>query len=832
MERLILLHLVLSEICTGRSTLDENASDEELLDPILYYYVSPPSVLPSSKSPSSSSSSLSPNTAAQAIQFAGLCLALYRLPQSIHPLTSRPNQTKKPSQVDPINTHENGNENSASSRTTFVHDEDTTRVVHLKHSILVFVPLWEDSQSLGNIGGHPNNNQSQSNAHGTKEKEADNPKNTNATNYSSSHTPAATPSFPLILAVVQIGKPSMSTLTTTTLPQSSAGVCGIAAVRLAVERAHATFCLWRGGGIHWRLQQQQTPHPKLSLSTPPTTKPGAQEEREVSPVVAIQACLYPGMDELFQLRKQLRNRSDSTATTTATNNEWNAIQSQKIAICLQHLPITALRRDLAIHYDEFCVNNSRTWLNSRSLFVEQIPPPIPIPSGQHRLYSAPVTVSAHAKELILSTMDRLVLDRGDWRSQIYEQNGGNKSVYRDAVDEGVDTGAAPSEQQLPQILGIAAFVRGQPFSTTRTCQTPSFLITEERTTTLRLGFSMAQMQWQMLQYHSHNHQRDTLVQPSSPSKKISSLRPFALSFAKDDVTDPLQQTTASSPSPWQNAPRQGSFLTPPPLSFLSALDDSNSFEDGRGGQIWAPPVSLPVVVDSDATTPSIKVRTRWDVRICWYNRDDFAFLLILSRTQPEQNVCAYKDIFVDAERLLSAAVNAVVQKNPSGTKDMSRDVQHVTTKIWQVHGQDVIAIDRESHSMILFSYPRQPFETQIEASVTESDFSNSDAGQEWSDCRHRLASQLSPVCMRAIDDAMEEIRQRRIFQGGSAVNEPFEMCTLLSNNRWMCAFAIDKQELYALFDSTSFVTVADVQHAMMQIRSELLDVRPTGNSIR
>jgi hypothetical protein len=100
-QRLLIVHLKLAELSTGNQ-LDETASNEELCESLLYFY--------------SSTASDSSDTAAQgemysveeAIQFTGLCSALYSLPSSIDPVQA---------------------------------EEDYTREIYLDNSCIVFQPL-------------------------------------------------------------------------------------------------------------------------------------------------------------------------------------------------------------------------------------------------------------------------------------------------------------------------------------------------------------------------------------------------------------------------------------------------------------------------------------------------------------------------------------------------------------------------------------------------------------------------------------------------------------------------------------------------------------------
>lgn len=655
-ERLLIVHLTLPEICTGRS-LSEDAAQEELLEPILYYCNSAATPQKSSDNNKLPSSPKNRTQQQEAIQFAGLCAALYRLPQSIDvPQTSL---------------------------------DDVTSVVHLQRSALVFVPLEDNN---------------------------------------------------MILAVAQICTASSSEARATP-----------SAIRYAVSRAHQHFCLFRGGGIHRRLQQQQ------SIDSEPSSQP---------------PCFYPGMDELYSLRKRLRRLSETT-----TRKECDEIQFS-IEYLQRMLPITALRTELKIHYNDFCDE-----LRSRSLecmgacrnVVEGIPPPIALSNGEHlTLYGAsPRRLCEGAVEQLTAALETLFCK--DKRA------GSMDGLLRE-----------------PTLLGVTVFVGGQLLIPTRTLNNQHTISNE--TATMLTGY-MAHFQFQMLR------QRDSAVVSSggslTPPRK-SPLRPFALSFAADDMDDPLPSHFTAS---------EGGFLAPPPLSFLSALDESNALECSRGF-VWAPPVSLPVRIDSEMT--------HMDARTCLFSRGDFSYLLFLTRADPEEPT-SYQAVFQDVEEQLAATLDifAPLPDQASSGSDGFNEVKHMATKLWEVRGQEVIAIDRGDQTLTLFGDPRfdetkRDHRTRLSKSATPFKSPNA---TDTLDCRYRLASQLSLDSLLAFDDAMDEVQRYKRVE--AEVTKPFEMCTLLSN-RWVYAFAYGEKELYALFDSAYVVTVADVQHAARQIRTELL----------
>jgi hypothetical protein len=740
-ERLLLLHTALTEISTGRSSLDDDASNDELVEPILFYYNASSS---STNKPSSSTAlplswhhqngvhslgdESSRQSANDAIRFAGLCTALYTLPQSFH---DSPDQSLEC-------------------------NDDTTRVVHLQRSSLVFVPLESEDRSCP-VGC----DNTDSDARGTFD---DN---------------ASSKSSTLVLGVVQIQRscPSDSGNQRSTKegpPPPPQTLTTPYSIRCALQRAHANFCLWRGGGIHERLMQSLHDQGAAAERTLDDHLPHRCEivdSRETTKETAARRRLYPGMDDWYRWRRALRRLSE-----TATRQECDEILA-RLTELQERLPMTQLRHDLSIHYHEFCTNG----LLGRAV-VEGIPPIMPTLSGDHLWRSAPPSVGTVAKDMVLTAIDQIL----DFSARSVEGRG--------------------------LLLGVTAFARGQQIVPTRTYG--DFSIVGEATTSQLLGHSLALVEWQMCSHGQHR--RDHALSTMESPKKNSPLRPFALSFVADDMNDPLRD---------EKGPRRegdGGFLSPPPLSFLSALDSANAFADHRGGQVWAPPISLPLqFLEKDRSSSSKKRRV--NVRICWFSRGDFSFLLMLRRLAVEDPSTVYLEIFQGIEEKLVAVLDDVEELSSNQSSPMSgySNVQHAISN-WENCGQDIVAIDRNLQTVILLtSSDRGADERRDSDRFNNNGMTKNDGMPEWIDCRYRLANQLSSESLYAFDDAMDEVaRYTERYESGSI--EPYEMCTLLSNNRWFYAFAHGPKELYVLFDTALFVTVADVQQAAARIRGELL----------
>ena len=122
LQRLLLLHLNLAQLCTGKE-LGESASLEELGEQILYYHQDP------------ATAGATENDHQEAIQLAGLCTALYNLPSTLNTYRRSRNNIAKSS---------NAEDDDA------VRADDLTQVVQLDQSTLIFVPLEDWCTKSGN----------------------------------------------------------------------------------------------------------------------------------------------------------------------------------------------------------------------------------------------------------------------------------------------------------------------------------------------------------------------------------------------------------------------------------------------------------------------------------------------------------------------------------------------------------------------------------------------------------------------------------------------------------------------------------------------------------
>jgi hypothetical protein len=92
-QRLLIVHLKLAELSTG-NPLDESASTEELCEQILYFHSSVSASINPSDTAAAQEETYS-YSVEEAIQFTGLCSALYSLPSSIDPVQAQDDHTRE-----------------------------------------------------------------------------------------------------------------------------------------------------------------------------------------------------------------------------------------------------------------------------------------------------------------------------------------------------------------------------------------------------------------------------------------------------------------------------------------------------------------------------------------------------------------------------------------------------------------------------------------------------------------------------------------------------------------------------------------------------------------
>jgi hypothetical protein len=627
-----------------------------------------------------------------------------------------------------------------------------------------------------------------------------------------------------ILAVAQVSYHSQHSTTTTASPSSATSLrISNIAIQDSMKNAHRYFCLLRGGSIRRRLSM------------------GFDTSR-----------IHYG--------------------NSHKDNDDDHHHGNK-----RRLVVEQLQNELRIHYDSYMATESMcSW-------VIPIPAPVPLLSHLHEWYVAPVTgISTITQTHIPSTLEEILQIRyPKWEDD-------HNRMLR---DDGLGC----------RVLGIATFAQGQlQHVTTSSNENERNHFDISNDTAVLLMRYMSQFQYQLSTFHTEEEEIGRGLQSFTPSPHRRS--PFA--FLDDSTTTTMVSSSFVAPSPSatsstcttaashgsntriRNLSSTNGFLTSPPLSLLSALDESKNHEfviyddidkeDGGGcgsssKKVWAPPVFLSrrkgrkhdpgtaAHALDQAAAATIADEDYWIARVALYCCGDFSFLLFVSCQTDSLAVhdhvqhLLYSALFRDIHTLFLKLMCHVDRLSPDH-KEMIRD------RAWSKPGQTIISMNRTNQNLIIFPDPvksvdevlKLPSSTKTAMKRDPADFvglfspkkqqkakeqqlfHNSCAYRSFAvtnldtDCRHLLLSQLSPDCLWALQDAMEEVRHIHCpleydddIQDETNDSSPFELCSLLRND-WIYCWANHHVELYVILDAAYYVTVADVHKAVLDIRNELL----------
>jgi hypothetical protein len=544
------------------------------------------------------------------------------------------------------------------------------------------------------------------------------------------------------------------------------------AVGAAILRSHRLFCLLRGGGIHKRLARTSAASSTANDST---------------------GMLYDGMSVLFKLRKQARKIETKLARLSAPDQEMqDELQTIRAALesLIPTLPIQFLREDLRTHYDTFLGDSTQLATENGAscrCLVQALPVPIALPSGSHLTGSTPSALNARAPKLDLAVQSLLE-----------------------------NIGTLQGETR-PRLFGISTFTQGQ-LAFTRMLQsysTSSSMVTNETACAL-MGY-LASFRFEMRKQH------DRLMNSGSrtPPRLKQPFRPLAALSSYTGVDEARPQDIPMT--------SEEGFLAPPSLSLLCPSDEGHDFSGCQDDdRVWAPLVDLALCSGDDLSQdlPSIKTR------VSLYDYEDLSFLLyILPVTDGEEHDSSYKDLFHKTATQISTAL-AQIRAPDERLSDGSPPGHgmRMETRHWEQPGREIVFIDRSNQTLVLFSH-------RIRDANNNNNFSNERSPEKKNrffksapkstpqrnpnfDCRHLLASHLSLDSLLAFEDVMNEVCQSQSAENRDE-NRPIEICTFIPEG-WMFANADHGRELYVLFDSKLYVTVADVQSAALQIWKELM----------
>lgn len=569
------------------------------------------------------------------------------------------------------------------------------------------------------------------------------------------------------------------------------------AIRTSIERCHQLFCLLRGGGILKRLEP--------SIGT---------------------------MGELYAILKQVRKESEQNSRSRGSsrleadenNFEGKIFDLQnEVRVLRKKLPIQSIRRDLDAHYKEYLAHQglamNRNGGAGRCL-VETIPEPMARVCGTHALQSSSASLSTFSiMSLGLST--------------------------RRLLDEFV----VGSEHDI-SLFGISIFVDGQLLHSHWSNDSLSRRLEEDDCSPVSISVPNEMIYLVNRYMTSYSVKMSQLPSSKREGASVSSelgIRKIAMAFG--DPTSTFAPSIEANDGASDPPKIMSKFIAPPPQFMMSATEEADFITiSSQQTKAWALKVCIPVQVSYERSEKQIPFQ--FGAIVC--EVENCSFLLFLDDG-------SFGHVS-DSLSIVESRLTDIVLVAEETDRDTDFLGQHEKFSLqWTEPGQDVVVVNREQNMLYLFSDRKRKdntkastatsttrrflgFGTKSHSSSGESERSRSTQHLEWAtlglDCRHRLASHLHLDTMLAFDDMMNEIALRRkllmreddVKTIGPTANPTrsgvVELCTCMPLG-WVYACAAEEMELYAFFDSSIYVTVADVQTAATKIQDQFFGRRKT-----
>jgi len=264
---------------------------------------------------------------------------------------------------------------------------------------------------------------------------------------------------------------------------------------------------------------------------------------------------------------------------------------------------------------------------------------------------------------------------------------------------------------------------------------------------------------------------------------------------------------------------------------MSGTEGNQSIDIQNKQVAWAPKLMLPTTRGEERDKRA---------RVLLYTAGDFSFLVFLHEEEldlqspPGRNTVS--SLLVSVRNQLDAAVLATITSQTMSPAPSIADLREP--------GVDFIMIDRKQQEMILYTdhnsavqnpkpqaksasprklfgfLPPPPPPMQEETRTAAI----SPTSLEWSvlglDCRHLLASHLHLDVLLAFDDMMNDIATTEFLSDNDTGSKYVELCTCMTLG-WVYGCANEDTELYAFFDSSTYVTVSDVQNAIKRMKEKV-----------
>ena len=371
----------------------------------------------------------------------------------------------------------------------------------------------------------------------------------------------------------------------------------------------------------------------------------------------------------------------------------------------------------------------------------------------------------------------------------------------------------------PDLLGISTFYHGQLLHTHSLPDAEIQYASSEVICLIMGHFASYRTKMSQLLLHSQNT-------PTKPKPLLG----LTQLFNSDLVKTFDQQAGLES----ERDRERGTFLPPPPSSMMSVSVGTQYCELLDGRKLWTPNIHIPVFKKEDSRSEDEYIASRTIL----FEIKGLSFLLYFKASV--SNVSLPKTLLAIEESLKEACMH--ISEDSQSITSAHSDFTILTGNM---PGIDLLLVDRAQYKLILYSERNHTVineKTQFDSKSTpprtflgfgsrttkiRQQSNRNDQLVEWAslglDCRHLLASHLHLDVILAFDDMMNEVSERRDSKQLTSDSRVFELCTCMTLG-WVyaCAFEIKDIELYAFFDNSIYVTVADVQIAVGEIKENYL----------
>ena len=316
----------------------------------------------------------------------------------------------------------------------------------------------------------------------------------------------------------------------------------------------------------------------------------------------------------------------------------------------------------------------------------------------------------------------------------------------------------------------------------------------------------------------------------------------------DDNDDANNDSNVAQPVPI------GSFQRPPPLAMIDASFEIRQISVERYGSIWTPIVHLKRQNGQYAA-----------FKVARLTIDEFDFLIFADpgEAEREQELGDGLNTFADEIARCVAVVHDAEEKkirdqtnSSMNNKDEQNDATDVNdsnpqdtvikslTDPWKESGIDIVFVDRQNEAVFVHDgssgpsqknrnlakrlfFPKKKSKRSSRHKATKQSprhITNSNSNSinnnnsrrmdkrfgSNDDVRLLLASKLPKDVLVAFDDVMDAMLDTD--------GRPYEVGTHLPSGSWVWSYGQDTKELYAVFPSSKYRTVADVQTIAKQLR--------------